>query len=211
MFFYIDWSVCQPSECFMLSSMLLVNRVHRLFVEIGMNSLLFLCFRLRMFCQHLISRRWFDNSVLFFIALNCITLAMERPDIPPHSTVSMHLVLTVSSCIHPYILTVSHWLWSDLTFLPTELWACAVCQPCLFLYPYIHDCITLVTWHSSPQNCEHVLCVNLVSSYIHTSMTVSHWWPDIAPHRTVSMYCVSTLSLLICIHPWLYHTSCGAT
>ena len=109
-------------------------------------------------------------------------------------------------------MTVSHWLWSDLTFLPTELWPCAVCQPCLLiLYPYIHDCITLVTWHSSPQNCEHVLCVNLVSSYIHTSMTVSHWWPGIPPHRTVSMYCVSTLSLLISIHHWLYRTGCGAT
>ncbi|KAK7113083.1 hypothetical protein V1264_012439 [Littorina saxatilis] len=40
---------------------------------------------LRKVCHHLISRRWFDNTVLFFIALNCITLAMERPDIPPHS------------------------------------------------------------------------------------------------------------------------------
>ncbi|XP_025084578.1 voltage-dependent T-type calcium channel subunit alpha-1G-like isoform X7 [Pomacea canaliculata] len=40
---------------------------------------------LRRLCHHLISRRWFDNSVLFFIALNCITLAMERPNIPPDS------------------------------------------------------------------------------------------------------------------------------
>jgi len=28
---------------------------------------------------------WFDNLVLLFIALNCITLAMERPNIPPDS------------------------------------------------------------------------------------------------------------------------------
>nr|KAG5713418.1 hypothetical protein BaRGS_024966 [Batillaria attramentaria] len=41
---------------------------------------------LRKLCHHLISRQWFDNTVLFFIALNCITLAMERPDIPPDST-----------------------------------------------------------------------------------------------------------------------------
>ncbi|KAL8610475.1 hypothetical protein ACOMHN_060395 [Nucella lapillus] len=40
----------------------------------------------RRLCHYLISRRWFDNSVLFFIALNCITLAMERPDIPPKSS-----------------------------------------------------------------------------------------------------------------------------
>ncbi|KAH9513030.1 Voltage-dependent T-type calcium channel subunit alpha-1H [Bulinus truncatus] len=41
--------------------------------------------KLRKFAHHLISRKWFDNTVLFFIALNCITLAMERPDIPPDS------------------------------------------------------------------------------------------------------------------------------
>ena len=34
------------------------------------------------------AQKWFDNTVLFFIALNCITLAMERPDIPPDSDVS---------------------------------------------------------------------------------------------------------------------------
>jgi voltage-dependent calcium channel T type alpha-1G len=45
-------------------------------------------FSVRRLCHHLISRKWFDNLILFFIALNCITLAMERPDIPPESTVS---------------------------------------------------------------------------------------------------------------------------
>uniref|UniRef100_A0A2C9KEC7 Ion transport domain-containing protein n=1 Tax=Biomphalaria glabrata TaxID=6526 RepID=A0A2C9KEC7_BIOGL len=43
---------------------------------------------LRKLAHHLISRKWFDNTVLIFIALNCITLAMERPDIPPESVVS---------------------------------------------------------------------------------------------------------------------------
>ncbi|XP_050394777.1 voltage-dependent T-type calcium channel subunit alpha-1H [Patella vulgata] len=41
--------------------------------------------RLRRLCHYFISRPWFDNGILFFIALNCITLAMERPDIPPDS------------------------------------------------------------------------------------------------------------------------------
>uniref|UniRef100_A0A8W8MSY6 Voltage-dependent T-type calcium channel subunit alpha n=1 Tax=Magallana gigas TaxID=29159 RepID=A0A8W8MSY6_MAGGI len=41
--------------------------------------------RLRRVCHHLMAQRWFDNTVLFFIALNCITLAMERPNIPPDS------------------------------------------------------------------------------------------------------------------------------
>lgn len=41
--------------------------------------------RLRRVCRWLVGRRWFDHAVLVFIALNCISLAMERPDIPPHS------------------------------------------------------------------------------------------------------------------------------
>lgn len=36
-------------------------------------------------CQTLVQKSWFDNLVLFFIGLNCITLAMERPNIPPDS------------------------------------------------------------------------------------------------------------------------------
>ncbi|CAL1528277.1 unnamed protein product, partial [Lymnaea stagnalis] len=46
------------------------------------------------FALHLISRKWFDNAVLFFIALNCITLAMERPDIPPDSIERYFLTYT---------------------------------------------------------------------------------------------------------------------
>ncbi|CAF3425077.1 unnamed protein product [Rotaria socialis] len=41
--------------------------------------------RLRKGLKWLIARKPFDYSVLFFIALNCITLAMERPSIPPIS------------------------------------------------------------------------------------------------------------------------------
>lgn len=36
-------------------------------------------------------QKWFDNVVLLFIAMNCITLAMERPNIPPESTEKMFL------------------------------------------------------------------------------------------------------------------------
>ena len=43
--------------------------------------------RLRQLCTWLISQKWFDYAVLLFIALNCITLAMERPGIPKHSFV----------------------------------------------------------------------------------------------------------------------------
>ncbi|XP_065341308.1 voltage-dependent T-type calcium channel subunit alpha-1G-like isoform X4 [Cloeon dipterum] len=42
--------------------------------------------KIRKLCCWIVERRWFDNVVLFFIGLNCITLAMERPNIPPDST-----------------------------------------------------------------------------------------------------------------------------
>ncbi|XP_062529385.1 voltage-dependent T-type calcium channel subunit alpha-1G isoform X1 [Bombyx mori] len=41
--------------------------------------------KMRRFCVWIVTRSWFDNIVLLFIALNCITLAMERPNIPPDS------------------------------------------------------------------------------------------------------------------------------
>lgn len=41
--------------------------------------------RVRRFCLSVISRKEFDYFVLFFISMNCITLAMERPIIPPNS------------------------------------------------------------------------------------------------------------------------------
>ncbi|KAK3530610.1 hypothetical protein QTP86_028871, partial [Hemibagrus guttatus] len=42
-------------------------------------------FRVR--CQKVITHRLFDHIVLVFIFLNCITIALERPDIQPHSMV----------------------------------------------------------------------------------------------------------------------------
>lgn len=41
---------------------------------------------------HIIAQKWFDNSVLLFIALNCITLAMERPGIPAKSSVCNSII-----------------------------------------------------------------------------------------------------------------------
>ena len=37
----------------------------------------------RKFCGSVTSKDWFDFIILIFIAANCITLAMERPTIPP--------------------------------------------------------------------------------------------------------------------------------
>ena len=41
--------------------------------------------RFRLWCQSLTEQAWFDFIILVFIACNCITLAMERPNIPPWS------------------------------------------------------------------------------------------------------------------------------
>ncbi|XP_053332812.1 voltage-dependent T-type calcium channel subunit alpha-1H [Clarias gariepinus] len=55
-------------------------------------------FRVR--CQKIITHRMFDHTVLVFIFLNCITIALERPDIQPHSI--ERVFLSVSN----YIFTV---------------------------------------------------------------------------------------------------------
>ena len=41
--------------------------------------------KFRKMCFWFVNQKWFDNVILLFIALNCITLAMERPNIPPWS------------------------------------------------------------------------------------------------------------------------------
>ncbi|XP_050514563.1 voltage-dependent T-type calcium channel subunit alpha-1G isoform X3 [Diabrotica virgifera virgifera] len=41
--------------------------------------------KFRKYCCWVVKQAWFDNLVLIFIAQNCITLAMERPNIPPDS------------------------------------------------------------------------------------------------------------------------------
>ncbi|VDK72768.1 unnamed protein product [Litomosoides sigmodontis] len=41
--------------------------------------------RIRIKCLQLTQKKWFDYAVLIFIGINCITLAMERPSIPPKS------------------------------------------------------------------------------------------------------------------------------
>ncbi|XP_034043558.1 voltage-dependent T-type calcium channel subunit alpha-1I-like isoform X2 [Thalassophryne amazonica] len=54
----------------------------------------------RLWCQKVISHKMFDHTVLLFIFLNCITIALERPDIQPHSM--ERVFLSVSN----YIFTV---------------------------------------------------------------------------------------------------------
>ncbi|XP_067258807.1 voltage-dependent T-type calcium channel subunit alpha-1H isoform X2 [Chanodichthys erythropterus] len=56
--------------------------------------------KFRMRCQKVITHKMFDHIVLFFIFFNCITIALERPDIQPDST--ERIFLKVSN----YIFTV---------------------------------------------------------------------------------------------------------
>ncbi|KAJ7306000.1 hypothetical protein JRQ81_010366 [Phrynocephalus forsythii] len=53
--------------------------------------------RFRANCQKVIAHKMFDHVVLVFIFLNCITIALERPDIDPHST--ERVFLSVSNYI----------------------------------------------------------------------------------------------------------------
>ncbi|KAM7010209.1 voltage-dependent T-type calcium channel subunit alpha-1H-like [Tautogolabrus adspersus] len=54
----------------------------------------------RLWCQKVIGHKMFDHIILLFIFLNCITIALERPDIQPHSM--ERVFLSVSN----YIFTV---------------------------------------------------------------------------------------------------------
>uniref|UniRef100_A0A7E4V1W1 Voltage-dependent T-type calcium channel subunit alpha n=1 Tax=Panagrellus redivivus TaxID=6233 RepID=A0A7E4V1W1_PANRE len=60
--------------------------------------------KLRIQCLRLTQKKWFDYTILAFIGVNCVTLAMERPSIPPDSIERMFL--TVSSYIFTTIFTV---------------------------------------------------------------------------------------------------------
>ncbi|XP_026034808.1 voltage-dependent T-type calcium channel subunit alpha-1H-like isoform X2 [Astatotilapia calliptera] len=48
--------------------------------------------RLRRFCQRLMSHKVFDHVILFFILLNCVTIAMERPSINPKSMMVIKVI-----------------------------------------------------------------------------------------------------------------------
>ncbi|XP_070251388.1 voltage-dependent T-type calcium channel subunit alpha-1G isoform X15 [Myotis yumanensis] len=56
--------------------------------------------RFRLLCHRIITHKMFDHVVLVIIFLNCITIAMERPKIDPHS--AERLFLTLSN----YVFTV---------------------------------------------------------------------------------------------------------
>ncbi|XP_042340626.1 voltage-dependent T-type calcium channel subunit alpha-1I-like [Plectropomus leopardus] len=56
--------------------------------------------RFRSWCQRVIGHKMFDHIILLFIFLNCITIALERPDIQPNSM--ERVFLSVSN----YIFTV---------------------------------------------------------------------------------------------------------
>ncbi|XP_034935713.1 voltage-dependent T-type calcium channel subunit alpha-1I isoform X2 [Chelonus insularis] len=58
---------------------------------------------LRLFCSWLVHRTWFDNVILAFIGLNCITLAMERPTIASESY--ERFILTIANYIFTIVFT----------------------------------------------------------------------------------------------------------
>ncbi|KAL5282751.1 CACNA1G family protein [Megaselia abdita] len=70
------------------------------------------CNKFRRICTWFVNQKWFDNLILLFIALNCITLAMERPNIPPDSAervflASANYVFTVVFTIEMFVKVVA--------------------------------------------------------------------------------------------------------
>lgn len=55
--------------------------------------------KFRRACDWFVTQQWFDNVILLFIALNCITLAMERPNIPPN-------------CVERYFLSTANYVFT---------------------------------------------------------------------------------------------------
>uniref|UniRef100_T1JBM2 Voltage-dependent T-type calcium channel subunit alpha n=1 Tax=Strigamia maritima TaxID=126957 RepID=T1JBM2_STRMM len=71
----------EPSEC-------LINRSsYSLYIFEPEN-------KFRKICSNLMEQKWFDYGTLAFIGLNCVTLAMERPNIPPSSKERLFLTIT---------------------------------------------------------------------------------------------------------------------
>lgn len=72
--------------------------------------------KVRMYCNRLTDGRWFDYTVLAFIALNCITLAMERPNIPPRSLerellIAANYTFTVVFAFEMLVKVIAKGLW----------------------------------------------------------------------------------------------------
>lgn len=60
--------------------------------------------KFRQACDWFVTQKWFDNVILLFIALNCITLAMERPNIPPNCP--ERYFLSTANYIFTFVFTV---------------------------------------------------------------------------------------------------------
>lgn len=74
-----------------------------LFLEASLNlsillQLFFPLSRFRQTCRRVIEHRMFDHVVLVFIFLNCITIALEHPNIKPESPVKHHAIKNKMSC-----------------------------------------------------------------------------------------------------------------
>ncbi|KFM76568.1 Voltage-dependent T-type calcium channel subunit alpha-1I, partial [Stegodyphus mimosarum] len=72
--------------------------------------------KFRQICNTIASKKGFDYGVLFFISLNCITLAMERPTIPPGSLernilTAANYMFTVVFAIEMFIKVIAKGLW----------------------------------------------------------------------------------------------------
>lgn len=67
----------------------------------------------------MVTRGWFDNVVLLFIALNCITLAMERPNIPPDS--KERAFLSTANYVFTVVFAIEMFIKVNISFFISSL------------------------------------------------------------------------------------------
>lgn len=109
--------------------------------------------KFRCICDWFVTQKWFDNVILLFIALNCITLAMERPNIPPNCPeryflMTANYVFTVVFTIEMFVKVVAAGMFYGHDAYFNSGWN--IMDGCLVTISIIDLLMSLLS-HSSPR------------------------------------------------------------
>lgn len=111
---------------------------HSWSIQISANLLLSFLFRFRLWCQRVIGHKMFDHVILLFIFLNCITIALERPDIQPNSMVTY--IRPAVICLDPVLTVYSEtkcfhqWGFKHYQDSHASWYSGILCPHCVFHY-----------------------------------------------------------------------------
>lgn len=109
--------------------------------------------KFRWACDWFVTQKWFDNVILLFIALNCITLAMERPNIPPNCPeryflMTANYVFTVVFTIEMFVKVVASGMFYGHDAYFNSGWN--IMDGCLVTISIVDLLMSLLS-HSSPR------------------------------------------------------------